>query len=251
MDDLLIENTTVYGHEPSRIHGGEDSKEGEFKFFVSLAKNRTLLCGGAIVDERHVITAAHCFANFTQTKINKTVVISGITDFQIGGKKHSIEKIFSHPNFDETNPTSTNDIAIVKTKQKIQLGDNQPKSAPARSVALASGPIESGKNVTAIGFGMTESQPNSLSKTLKKISVRTLAISKCQKCLNNKLGDGQFCTISPIGKGTCVGDSGGPVINSEGKLVGIISWGLLYALGDPDIHTNVSYYMDWITNIIN
>ncbi|CAD6241386.1 GSCOCT00002712001.2-RA-CDS [Cotesia congregata] len=242
---------TIYGNEPSRIYGGENSKVGEHNFFVSLTEDERTFCGAAIIDDRHVITAAHCVANFTDIDVNNTAISINITDLQIGGQNYSIKKIFIHRNYNETDPASHNDVTICRTNETMQLGANQQKSVFALPIALASGPTESGKNVTVVGSGITESYPKYLSETLKKLSVKTLAISECQKYFEDKLWDGQICTISPIGKGTCLGDSGGPVVNSEGELVGIISWGMPCAIDYPDVHTNVSYFIDWITDIIN
>lgn len=105
---------TVYGNEPSRIYGGENSKVGEFKFFVSFAKNGKHTCGGFIFDECHVVTAAHCVANIIQIDLNKTSIISNITDLQIGGQEHRIERIIIHPNYNDSYPSSPDDIAILK-----------------------------------------------------------------------------------------------------------------------------------------
>lgn len=130
------------------------------------------------------------------------------------------------------------------------MGDNPQKSASAVSIELASGPIESGKNVTAVGFGITEFHPKYLSKTLRKISVQTLAISECQKYFEHKLWDSQICTISPKGKGVCNGDSGGPLINDEGKVVGVVSYLVPCAQGYPDVYTSIAYFRDWILNTV-
>ncbi|KAG8038971.1 hypothetical protein G9C98_003278, partial [Cotesia typhae] len=217
-----------YGNEPSRIYGGENSKVGEFKFFVSFAKNGKHTCGGFIFDECHVITAAHCVANI-QIDLNKTSIVSNITDLQIGGQEYPIERIIIHPNYDDSYPSSPDDIAILKMEQKIQLGDDQQKSAPARSIALASGPIES---------------------DLEEDICADTGNLRMSKYFKHELWDSQICTISPKGKSVCNGDSGGPLINDEGKVVGVVSYLVPCAQGYPDVYTNLAYFRDWILKTV-
>lgn len=63
-----------------------------------------------------------------------------------------------------------------------------------------------------------------------------------------------ICTKNSIGKGTCNGDSGGPLtteINGEYQLIGISSWGIGCRNGYPDIYMNVFVYLQWIQNEIS
>lgn len=45
----------------------------------------------------------------------------------------------------------------------------------------------------------------------------------------------------------CRGDSGGPLLTSDGQQLGIVSWGIPCAAGNPDVFTSVSSYRNWIT----
>ena len=49
------------------------------------------------------------------------------------------------------------------------------------------------------------------------------------------------------GKGACVGDAGGPLVDSKKYLVGVVSWGDACAnKGYIGVHTEVSYFVGWI-----
>lgn len=51
--------------------------------------------------------------------------------------------------------------------------------------------------------------------------------------------------------GMCNGDSGGPLISTDGILVGIVSWGVPCAKGFPDGFTRISSFMPWIGERLN
>ena len=58
-----------------------------------------------------------------------------------------------------------------------------------------------------------------------------------------------FCASNPT-KSTCRGDSGGPVILTDGTplLVGLVSWGKKACAGDgrPGVYTRIDQYVPWI-----
>jgi len=62
------------------------------------------------------------------------------------------------------------------------------------------------------------------------------------------VADSMICAaVEEGGKDSCQGDSGGPMVCGE-ELVGIVSWGIgCGRKGYPGVYTEVSYFMDWIT----
>lgn len=62
------------------------------------------------------------------------------------------------------------------------------------------------------------------------------------------LNSGNVCTAPPKSVNACSGDSGGPLINNDTILIGVVSWGFVpCGNGRPDIYVNVGAYIEWIT----
>lgn len=64
-----------------------------------------------------------------------------------------------------------------------------------------------------------------------------------------KITSNHLCTIAPVGVGACQGDSGS-ALAADGKLIGIISFGLPCAWGKPDVFEKVLFYKRWIKKIV-
>lgn len=128
---------------------GIDAQEGQFPYMVSLI-NRELklhMCGGAIIDERHIISDGFCLDKYS-TAPEK--LIAHVGAWKTSDKSQSeIEKIFVHPDFDSA--TKRNDIAIVRLANEIIFTDQiQPIALPIKNF-----PNEDEIELIVSGFGST------------------------------------------------------------------------------------------------
>jgi len=106
-------------------------------------------------------------------------------------------------------------------------------------------------------FGETATAARSLA--LREAGLRVLTTESCRapQYLNDHkvLHERVFCA-QDVERKTCVGDSGGPVVQGDAannmKLVGIASWGSskCEADGAPGVYTRISDYADWIKSVI-
>jgi trypsin len=114
-----------------RILGGSDADISEFSYSVSIRdyeedvfQVNKHFCGGAIVSDRHVITAAHCMyayiENFEFVKIYTIETPTSSSE----GPYYTIENIFLHPTFvlDMISIFMKNyDIAVIKVYMQISI----------------------------------------------------------------------------------------------------------------------------------
>lgn len=87
---------------------------------------------------------------------------------------------------------------------------------------------------------------------MKFAEVTSVTDKRCSKSYpRGMVKDEMICAYSGIfGTGTCLGDSGGPLI-SDDKLIGIVSFAKVCAIGYPDGYTRISKYVDWLDQVMS
>lgn len=110
------------------IFGGSNAPPRKFTHQVSLQDENGHFCGGSIISESWVLTAAHCTFEIDH------IVVSGTLN-RYGGIRHAAKSIIVHEDFN--NKSLANDIAVIELKnsihfnrynQAIQLADSYPPS---------------------------------------------------------------------------------------------------------------------------
>ncbi len=120
--------------------------------------------------------------------------------------------------------------------------------------------LEDGALVRAFGWGAhTKYVSGVRSENLREAGLQIISLEECRSEENygptDDLHERVFCARDEVRK-TCVGDSGGPVIQGntleDAKLVGIISWGSAYCKSDgkPGVYTRVASHAEWIKSVI-
>lgn len=135
-----------------RIVGGHDTALGEYPYMASLRAfvTNTGFCGGTIITNFHIVTAAHCTLGFYSDPSNIFVVV-GAYDRRTDGRPFSVDRIKRHPEFKHKN--LQHDIAIVKTSIPIQFSQMvHPIALPTLSL-----PFMGGLRSVAVGWGRTVS----------------------------------------------------------------------------------------------
>ncbi|KAL7305764.1 hypothetical protein TKK_0002014 [Trichogramma kaykai] len=238
----------------SRITFGQDASPGEFPHHISMYKDRSYLCGGALISPKHVLTAAHCVQSLVKNRKYELLVEVGTVNLG-KGRVHRVSRITYNRGFD-LHPNSklvADDIAVIHLKAPVELSDNvKPIKLPVPNSELPDRSI-----IHVSGFGI--SRPGGVgpvNQRLQKVQSLTISRLACSRWywayMNERIGPKVIC-VRDKRPGTCYGDSGGPMTNeTKDVIVGVVSGGTgRCGRGDPDIFTKVSHFIPFIENELN
>lgn len=217
-----------------RIMNGETAVEGQFPYQVSLHISVNggggSFCGGSIIGNEWILTAAHCTANVASVKIYYGSIKRQESQFS-----HEVQadQIIRHPDYNDQN--LENDISLIRTPH-VDFSDNVQKVA----LADRGNGYEEAK-VIASGWGATyDGSP--LPDLLQFVEVKILPQDECNEGIGRESSN-ILCISTADGKSIGPGDSGGPLVTKDDpKLVGISS----FIVGQIAGFNSVSYHRDWI-----
>jgi hypothetical protein len=229
-----------------RVVGGQPTSSTQVPWQVLLYATRpdgaTIMCGGTLRDDTHVVTAAHCVSGVTLSTI---VVYAGIEDTanRKTSDKRSVDLVQIHPQYDAT--YLKYDAAL------LTLHSPYEDSEKIQPVPLASETDDEGlgafTDLLVSGWGRTDAYDPGQSPPTGTPSqfLRSAVLHPAVGCTKYAGWDAalQLCA-GQAGKDACQGDSGGPLVvgaPAGPKLVGIVSGGLGCASeGYPGAYTRVA-----------
>ncbi|NWQ86289.1 TMPS9 protease, partial [Burhinus bistriatus] len=236
----------------SRIVGGSEASRGEFPWQVSLRENNEHFCGAAILTEKWLVSAAHCFTEFQDPAM--WAAYTGTTSLRGsdgGAVKMGIAQIIPHPSYNAD--TADYDVAVLELKRPVTFTKYiQPVCLPD-----AGHHFPTSKKCLISGWGYLKEDFLVKPEFLQKATVELLDQTLCSSLYSHVLTDRMLCAGYLEGKiDSCQGDSGGPLVCQEpsGKffLAGIVSWGIGCAEARrPGVYTRVTKLRDWILDAIS
>ncbi|XP_067875628.1 transmembrane protease serine 6 isoform X2 [Heterodontus francisci] len=234
----------------NKIVGGTNSTEGEWPWQASLQISSQHVCGGILINENWVLSAAHCFTSSSTPPAIWTVILGKFKLDVVGNNELSFKvlKIISHPYYNAI--TYDYDVALLQLDQPVPIvPSSYPICLPTRTHVF-----ETGKTCWVTGWGTTE-EDGSVSNVLQKVDVKLVDQSTCNEAYSYSITPRMLCAGYPEGeKDSCQGDSGGPLVCEESNgrwfLAGIVSHGLGCARKDYyGVYTRVTRLIDWIHTI--
>ncbi|XP_046476313.1 trypsin-like isoform X1 [Neodiprion pinetum] len=246
-------NETLQGRiPPPRVIGRVQATVGQFPHQVSLRRSKTGVhfCGGSIIDEEWIVTAAHCmYSNGKLIAASTIKVYAGdllLNEPSSRSQTRAVRRVVVHQDFDVN--TLRNDIALLKLRSKLTLDDEAVAAKALRNETVADGtPCQ------VSGWGVTKYKNTALSNELLYIDIPVVDRTLCRELMANFSDIPQVMICAGYIEGgfdSCQGDSGGGMICDD-MLTGVVSWGKECGLANfPGIYTNVYVFSDWIVETI-
>lgn len=208
-------------------------------------------CGGSVLSNTKVLTAAHCW-NDGVNQARSFEVVFGSPFLFHGGVRIFANGIAVHPEYHAKR--LANDVAILSLSRAVAF------SSTIRPIRLPFGEFRNmnftGVWAKASGYGRYSdlSLPN-INTVVRHIYLQTIPLNSCRAKYGNIVLDSNICTNGAGGVGICQGDSGGPLtINAQGEdiLIGISSFVAYHGceLGLPSVFARVTSFLGWIERFL-
>lgn len=233
----------------TRIIGGDAVGIERYPWQVALFYNGVFICGGSIITEEWIVTAAHC--TFYRTYAPSWKIYAGVSDIGVTTSPNlqlrEAVKVYNHPQYEDDSYFHY-DVSLIKLKSPYTF------TTHVRPICLPDSNSELPDKLQCFvsGWGSTE-VGGAVVKNLRHVEVDIINQQTCNNRLHNRVEKYMMCAGKELGKqDACNGDSGGPLscyVKGEAtwKLAGVVSWGIKCGLPQtPGVYSRVNYFKEWI-----
>ncbi|CAL8404116.1 unnamed protein product [Boreogadus saida] len=232
----------------ARIVNGEEAVPHSWPWQVSLQQSNGFhFCGGSLINENWVVTAAHCnVRTYHRVIVGEHDKSSAITSEKVQILKPS--KVFTHPEWNSR--TINNDISLIKLASPAVLGTTVSPVCLGESSDV----FTPGMKCVTSGWGLTRYNAPGTPNKLQQAALPLMSNEQCKRSWgSNMISDVMICA-GAAGATSCMGDSGGPLVCQKDNvwtLVGIVSWGSSRcSTSTPAVYARVTELRGWVDQIL-
>ncbi|XP_012368786.1 granzyme B-like [Octodon degus] len=223
----------IGGHE-AKAHSRPYMAYLEFQYNTSL-----VMCGGFLIHENFVLTAAHCMErplNIQGSQITVTLGAHNIEQREKTQQVIHVKRSIPHPQY---NPEKiTNDIMLLQLEEKAKETKEVQIIKPKKESWVKPGTV-----CQVAGWGLLDLN-GKFPNTLQEVEMTVQKDEECKKHFHNYDSETQICAGDPdTEKGSYEGDSGGPLLCNN-VVQAIVSYGSCEI--NPQVYTKLSPYVAWI-----
>ncbi|XP_040596630.1 granzyme C-like [Mesocricetus auratus] len=192
-------------------------------------------CGGFLVRDNFVLTAAHCLGSSMKVTLGAHDVTAQEETQQI----IPVAKAIQHPDYNSKDYSS--DIMLLKLQRQAQRTKAvRILKLPGRKVHVKPGDV-----CSVAGWGKT-APDGKCSDTLQEVELTVQRDQECEAHYPGRYNKAiEICVGDPkIKRAALKGDSGGPLLCKK-VAVGIVSFGKNDG-STPEVFTRVSSFLSWI-----
>lgn len=234
---LILASNFHFGEfKSSKIYGGQLIDIESVPYFVSLESYKQHFCGGSIINNQWILSAAHCQEGIEPHFFS---IRAGSSEKSKGGVSIPVANYYQHPNYNLA--IVDNDFMLIKLKKPLVFSNKiQPITLADSSMYV------DGTDALATGFGATQNTIES-ENFLRAVNLKLESQQNCGKNRRHFTAN-MICATAPKAN-VCQGDSGGPLVSLSATkaLIGVSSF-VIKKCEDPNpgYFAKVSQARDWI-----
>ena len=175
------------------IVGGSEEKPNSWPWAVGIFRNGRYFCGGTIINQHYILTAAHCVGSRNASTYK---VLVGAHRLHGSGWQVPVELVVRHKSFDDAR--MNNDIALLRLKDALDFSTS--KVSPVCLPTKAMDDMEfNGTKSVVVGWGHVR-EGGSVSSTLQEVNIPILTNKECAKVYGNRMiSESQLCAADQKG----------------------------------------------------
>ncbi|XP_072035696.1 mannan-binding lectin serine protease 1-like [Amphiura filiformis] len=272
---------SIQRREPprGRIIGGREVVQGSWPWqtFISITARESewdrssSFCGGSLLNEEWVLTAAHCVTggNAVHTRYYGNAIPTDAIELVVGLHDRNnmdsrsvtihTDQIIVHPNYEASSYDA--DIALLHLNESVTFTDYiRPLCLPTQNpnsdqtVGNEDTRVDHDTSGVLTGWGFTET--GAQSDVLKEVYVPLVSRETCRASTEHVVTSNMVCAgATEGGSDSCKGDSGGALMFVNSTILpdrfyayGIVSWGDVDcgSAGTYGVYTRVENYANWV-----